>query len=459
MLLCVARSRLHVFSLLLVLIGLPGPVAAQGRLTAPTRPGGTPGSAAAMSPTAAPSRPIAPATGGGARLMLGIDVLEADGFAAVRGKRIALLTHPAGVNRRGQSTIEILRRAPQVQLVALFAPEHGLYLTEVAGAHVADSVDRRTGLPVYSLHGNNSRKPTAAQLRGLDALVVDLQDIGVRSYTFNVVMRYAIDACFEQGVEVIVLDRPNPLGGLKVDGPLLDREWMSGVGAYRMPYVHGLTIGELARWAVGTAGTLDVTESQRAKGKLTVIPMRGWEREMRWPETGLTFVPTSQHVRDFAAVVGYAMTGLGCEGNAFTHGIGTAHPFRSLAYRGRSAAQLQRDLLSLNVPGLGFRTLSLPEASGQRTERVYVEVTDWERWNPTELSFHLMRLACRYEPRNPYARLGTTQARTFNIHVGSTAWWEALKRDGSRVDVERWLRHWRTASQVWHLQTRKYWLY
>jgi uncharacterized protein YbbC (DUF1343 family) len=417
--------------------------------SAPSRPGSPPAANAGSAPTAAATSSV----------MLGIDVLAAEGFAAVRGKRIGLLTHPAGVNRHGQSTITLLHQAPQVQLVALFAPEHGLYLTEVAGAKVADTVDRRTGLPVYSLHGHNSRKPSAAQLRGLDALVIDLQDIGVRSYTFNVVMRYALDACFEHGVEAIVLDRPNPLGGRKVDGPLLDAEWMSGVGAFRIPYVHGLTMGELARWAAATPGGLAVTEAQRRKGRLTVIPMRGWRREMRWPDTGLNFVPTSQHVRDFAAVVGYAMIGLGCEGNGFTHGIGTPYPFRSLAFNGRSAAQLQADLAAMRLPGLAFRPVTVKDAKGATTSRVYVEVVDWERWNPTELSFHLMRLACRYEPPNPYARLSGARARTFNIHVGSTAWWEALRRDGARVDVERWVRTWRTAAEAWHQQTRPHWLY
>lgn len=449
------RCRFGLAVVLLVLGMFPAAAVAE---RSPNRHRPTPPSAAAT-PTRTspvPTSARAPAT---AQVMLGVDVLEADGFRAIRGKRLGLLTHPAGVNRRGESTIDVLRRAPQSQLVALFAPEHGLYQTAAAGEHVADTVDRRTGLPVYSLHGSNSRKPSPAQLRGLDAVVIDLQDIGVRSYTFSVVMRYTVEACFEQGLEVILLDRPNPLGGQKVDGPLLDAEWMSGVGAFRIPYVHGLTMGELARWAAATPGALAVTEAQRKRGRLTVIPMRGWRRDMRWPETGLNFVPTSQNIRDFAAVVGYAMTGLGCEGSAFTHGIGTGHPFRALAFAGRSSSQLQSDLQSLRLPGLSFRRLKLTDARGTATERVYVEVTDWARWNPTELSFHLMRLACRYDPPNPFRGLNATQRRTFNIHVGSTAWWEAVTREGAQVDVNRWVRHWRTAAEAWHRQTRPYWLY
>ncbi len=391
-------------------------------------------------------------------VMLGIDTLESESFVAVRGKRIGLLTHPAGVNRRGASTFDVLLRAPHVHLAALFAPEHGLYGTEVAGAEFGDLTDPRTGLPVYSLHGQN-RRPTAAQLKGLDALVVDLQDIGVRSYTFNVIMKYALEACFQNGVEVIVLDRPNPLGGLKVDGPVLDREWWSGVGAYPIPYVHGLTMGELARYAVGTAGVLDLADEVRAKGRLTVVPLRGWRRAMRWPETGLTFVPTSQNIPDFNAVVGYAMCGLGCEYSGFTHGIGTAHPFRSLRYKDQSATTLVKELRALTLPGLAYRVIPAGEVKGKPVTRAWVEVVDWEAWNPTELSFHLHRLACRYDPPNPFARLGAKEARSFNIHVGSTAWWQALTTQGGEIDVAAFQREWKEKANAFRRQSQVFWLY
>ena len=398
-------------------------------------------------------------------VMLGIDTLEAEGFAAVRGKRIGLLTHPAGRNRRGESTIEVLQRAPSTTLVSLFAPEHGLYGMEKASAQVEDSIDQRTGLPVFSLHGRN-RKPTEAQLKGLDALVIDLQDIGVRSYTYSVVMRYAMDSCFRHGVEVIVLDRPNPLGGVKVDGPMLDRAHFSGVGAFPMPYVHGLTMGELARWAADTPGIVDVPEEKRVAGRLTVIPMRGWRRTMRWPDTGLAFVPTSQNVPDFAAVMGYAAIGLGCESSGFTHGLGSPYPFRSLAFKGKTSAQLEKDLSALKLPGLRFRTIAgagTPVAAtrvdAKPSTRVWVEVSDWDAWNPTELSFHLQRLACRYHRSNPFAKLTPLQARTFNIHVGSTAWWQALTRDGEKVKLDWFLSEWRAEAKRFREETRRYHLY
>jgi uncharacterized protein YbbC (DUF1343 family) len=391
-------------------------------------------------------------------VMLGIDVLEATGFRAVAGKRIGLLTHPAGVNRRGESTIEVLRRAPNTKLVALFAPEHSLSGDIKASVNVDDSIDPRTGLPIYSLHGKN-RKPTAAQLKTIDALVIDLQDIGVRSYTYNVVMRYAMDACFENNVEVIVLDRPNPLGGYKVDGPLLDKEWFSGVGAFRIPYVHGLTMAELARMAASEPGILAVSEAARRRGRLTLVPMRGWNRSMRWPETGLNFVPTSPMIRDFPAVMGYAMIGLGCEYSGFKHGVGTSFPFRGLSFKGVTPDRLIADLSAQKIPGLSYRKITAPGADGKPREGIYVDVTDWQAWRPTEISFELMRLACRYDPPNPFARLGPKEMRSFNIHVGSTAWWQALKRDGAQVNVEANIAAWRAQALAYQQATHKYWIY
>ena len=173
-------------------------------------------------------------------------------------------------------------------------------------------------------------------LVGLDALIIDLQDVGVRSYTYVSCMRYAMEACFENGVEVVILDRPNPLGGLKVDGPPLDREWRSYVGAFHVPYVHGLTIAELARIAKNTPGWMETPEQIRKNGKLTVIPMRGWRRNMLWTKTGLRWVPTSPYIPDLSAVLGYAMTGLGAQEGGFSHGIGTPYPFRLLRYKGLS---------------------------------------------------------------------------------------------------------------------------
>ena len=392
-------------------------------------------------------------------VMLGIDVLAAENFAPIAGKRVGLLTHPAGVNRYGVPTVEILRKAPNVKLVALFGPEHGIYGDAPAGENIADTVDRRTGLPAYSLYGKHN-KPTKEQLKLIDVLVIDLQDIGVRSYTYNVCMRHAIEACFENHVEVVVLDRPNPLGGMKVDGPILDREWMnSGVGAFPIPYVHGLTIGELARMAASTPGILEVDEKSRLQGKLTVIPMRGWRRSMRWPETGLRFTPTSPKVQDFPACVGYAMTGLGCQLGGFTHGVGEQFPFRGIAFNGLPTETLVKELEALHIPGLPFRKITVTNKAGRQASGIYVEVSDWNAWHPTELSFQLMRLACKLTNANPFAKANAVQARSFNIHTGSTEWWNAICRDGAKVNAEAFIQVWQQRDQAYQQQTRAFWLY
>ena len=392
-------------------------------------------------------------------VMLGIDVLAAENFAPIAGKRIGLLTHPAGVNRYGVSTIDVLRHAPNVKLVALFGVEHGIYGNLPAEKTYPDYRDPRTGLMVYSLYNGKTHKPQPYQLKGLDALVIDLQDIGSRSYTFISAMKLAMEACFENGVQLIVLDRPNPLGGLKVDGPLLDPQWKSYVGEFRIPYVHGLTMGELALMAKEAPGVLDVPEAVRARGKLMIIPMRGWHRRMRWPETGLKFVPTSPYIPDFAACVGYAMVGLGTYLGDFTHGIGNEYPFRGIAHRLVKSDALLNDLNALHLPGLDFRLVSVPGKNNKPVTGVYVEVTDWDAWHPTELSFYMMKLACALEPKNPFATASPAEAQGFLRHMGSTAFFEALRRDGAKVDIAAFLADWRARDKIYQEQSRRYWLY
>src|SRR5258706_4698427 len=219
---------------------------------------------------------------------LGNEVLAENRFRSLRGKRIGLITNPSGVNRNLQSTIEILRHGKGVNLAALFGPEHGIYGDIPAGNAVESHVDVRTGLPVHSLYGA-TRKPSAQMLTGLDALVYDLQDTGCRSYTFISTMGLAMEACADSGSEFIVLDRPNPLGGLRVEGPPVEPAFRSFVSQWNVPYVYGMTCGELARMINGEHW---ITNSC----KLTVVSMKGWKRSMTWRDTGLPWVPTSPHV-------------------------------------------------------------------------------------------------------------------------------------------------------------------
>jgi len=391
-------------------------------------------------------------------VFLGIDVLESQGFRKLRGKRVGLLTHPAGVNRHGVSTINILNNSPRVRLVALFGPEHGIYGDEKASQPIDDRTDPRTGLPVFSLYGKY-RRPTPQMLSRIDTMVIDLQDIGVRSYTYVSAMRYTMEACFTHGVEVVVLDRPNPLGGLKVDGPPLDSQWMSYVGAFRVPYVHGLTIGELARIAKNTRGWLQVPDEVRNQGELTVIPMRGWSRRMMWPDTGLRWIPTSPNIPDLSAVLGYAMTGLGQMHSGFSHGIGTPYPFRLLRHQSVSPDELQRLLKQRNIPGVDFKLIESRSQAGAPVRGLYVLVNDWERARPTELSFHMMVLGAQLLNGNPYRKLSDSEVSLYNKHVGSTAWWEEIRRLGHHARINHFLNLWSRRAESFREFSQQYRLY
>ena len=393
------------------------------------------------------------------QVLLGIDVLEQQGFDVLKGKRVGLLTHPAGVNRRGESTIDVLRRAPGLKLVALYAVEHGLYGELPAEKIYPDKIDPRTGIMVYSLYNGKSRWASPSQLAGIDVLVIDLQDIGSRSYTYVSAMRYALESCFKAGKEVVVLDRPNPLGGLKVDGPLLEQQWTSYVGAFRVPYVHGLTIGELAKMSKEAPGILDIPEKFREKGRLTVIPMKGWKRSMRWPDTGLKWIATSPMIQDYSAVMGYAMTGLGCYLGGFRHGVGDQHAFRGIYHKAVPSDFVEKELNAFHIPGLRFQKISVPGRDGKAATGIYIEINDWDDWRPTELSFYLMKLACKYEKQNPFVTTPQGQVNGFLRHMGNTAFYEALKREGARIDVDLYIRDWQTRCKAYQTASRKYWLY
>lgn len=266
-----------------------------------------------------------------------------------------------------------------------------------------------------------------------------------------------MEACFENDVEVIVLDRPNPLGGKLVDGPGLDREWRSYVGAFHVPYVHGLTIGELARIARYTEGTMEVPKAVRDRGRLTIVPMLGWSRDMRWPETGLKWIPTSPYIPDLSAVLGYAMTGLGAQLGNFSHGIGTAYPFRFLRYKGLSTFELKSALDRKRISGLRFRPMKTKTTAGAEINGLYIEITDWEALRPTALSFHMMQITAELESVETFTLAKNTNL--FNKHVGSTKWWKALTTYGEKVATNAYLTDWKRDAEAFRQWSQRFWIY
>jgi len=387
--------------------------------------------------------------------MLGIDVLEELNFSTIKGKRVGLLTHPAGVNNKGVSTIDVLRRAKNVKLVALYGPEHGIYGDEKANIPIENKIDKRTGLPVYSLYGK-FRKPTPEMLSKIDVMIVDLQDVGCRSYTYVSCMIRTMEACFENGKDVVVLDRPNPLGGLKIDGPMHDMKYKSYVGMIKTPYVHGLTIGEIARIAASEAGWLEL--SKKKTGKLYVVPMKGWKRNMLWTDTKLKWVPTSPAIPNFDAVVGYAMTGLGCQIGGFQHGYGTDYPFRFLTYKDKTPAQIISALNAKKIPGLAFNPLTIKTKGGDK-QGVYVKVTDFNALNPTEVSFYLMQIACVFSGKNVFAGVKNSDADLYNKHVGSEAWWKEISSKGRNANVPLFINNFKASCEKFRAWRAKYLIY
>jgi len=405
---------------------------------------------------AAGSLGAAPAVGGtSTRVRLGVDVLADSGFAMLQGRRIGLVTHRAGVNGAGRRTADVLARAPGVRLLRLFGPEHGIDGTARADAKVKHYRDARTGLPVFSLYGD-TRKPTPQMLEGLDDVVIDFQDVGVRSYTYVSCMRLVIEACFAmpRPVRVIVLDRPNPIGGEKVEGPFLDRRWRSYVGAYETPYVHGLTIGELARWAVATPEVLDVAESVRQRGRLEVVPMAGWRRTMPWISTGLNWVPTSPMVPTPQAALGYAMVGLGCQIGGFRHTFGDQMHFRFIRHEGRRADEIVR-ALGTTVPGL----LVEPRVMGDGTQGAYLAVGDWQQLRPVRISSYMLRQTCAWSSTRFFATHARSDRELFIKHFGSEAFYEDLRVRGASVDLPRWFAYWDALAEDFRSRTAPYRIY
>jgi uncharacterized protein YbbC (DUF1343 family) len=296
-----------------------------------------------------------------AAVQLGIDVLEQQNFSILQGKRVGLVTNQTGVNSAGKKTRIILAHAPGVKLVALFTPEHGLDGTELAGKYVASRRDRATGLIAHSLYGP-TRKPTPQMLEGIDVLVYDMQDIGSRSYTYISTMVKCMEAAGEKGIEFVVLDRPNPLGGLRVEGPPIETQWISFVGQLPVPYVHGMTAGELARMANARGWT-------QARCNLQVVPMQGWERSMVWTDTGLHWVPTSPNIPRATSPLYYVVTGFVGELAGLEIGCGGPEPFEIIAAKWLSAPRFTDYLRSLRAPGVSFSEYS----QGFQGSRIHID--------------------------------------------------------------------------------------
>lgn len=335
------------------------------------------------------------------RVVSGLEVLLGRKRALLAGKRIGLITNPTGVTRDLQSAVDLMARAADFKLAALFGPEHGVWGDAQAGAPVADQIDARTGLPVYSLYGT-TRKPTPAMLEGLDVLVFDIQDIGARFYTYPWTLALVMQAAREAGIGVIVADRPNPIGGVKVEGPVLDPALESFVGAYPIPIRHGMTMGELA---------LMMNRDFAIGCDLHIVACANWRRAQDATQTALPWVPPSPNMPSVDTALIYPGTCL-VEGTNLSEGRGTTKPFELIGAPFVDAHALADRLNQRNLPGARFRpawfTPSFSKHQGQLCAGVQIHLTDRTALTPVETGIailldvaNLHRNAFSFLPGNP----------------------------------------------------------
>ena len=326
----------------------------------------------------------------------GIEVLRDRGFEGLVGRKVGLVTNPSGVDSNLNSTVDILYNAPGVELVALYGPEHGVRGDVYAGDKINDSVDPATGLPVFSIYGA-TRKPTQEMLEGVEVMVYDIQDVGVRSYTFISSLGLVMEACAEKGIEVMVLDRPNPLGGQKIEGCYVEPGFFSFVSQYPIPYVYGLTVGELAvmineeNMNRGQKG-----DQNPAHCKLTVVPMEGWTRDMVYEDTGLPWVLPSPNIPFKESPMYYASSGVCGELYGFLNiGVGYTLPFQLFGALWLEPEKLKAKLESYDMPGVDFRTIWYKPFSGslkgQLVKGLQFFFTDYEKARLTEVQFMVMQ--------------------------------------------------------------------
>lgn len=321
-------------------------------------------------------------------ISVGIDELlnnQSNSFI-LKGKRVGILTNHTAVNSKMQKTIDILKQNAKQKgyaVTAIFAPEHGLDGT----ANREDQIRQESvldGIPVYTLYGK-TRRPTKEMLQAIDVLLYDIQDIGTRSYTYIATLFYAMEEAAKYKIPVVVLDRPNPINGLTVDGPMMEEKWRSMVGYINVPFCHGMTVGELARF---------FNEEYNVGCDLTVIPLKGWKRSMSFDETGLAWIPTSPQIPEASTALYYPMTGLIGELKIVSIGVGYTLPFKVIGAPWIDADSFAQTLNEQRFPGISFQPFHYRPFFGryahQECHGVLLVVTDPKIYKPVTTQFLLI---------------------------------------------------------------------
>nr|WP_240660869.1 DUF1343 domain-containing protein [Peribacillus frigoritolerans] len=352
----------------------------------------------------------------------GIEVLLKEEKNVLSGKKVGLITNPTGIDSKLTSIVDLLHDDPDINLTALFGPEHGVRGDAQAGASVEYYIDEKTGLPVYSLYGK-TKKPTPEMLKDVEVLVFDIQDVGTRYYTYIYTMAYAMEAAKENDIPFIVLDRPNPQGGESVDGPVLEPEFSSFVGLYPIPLKHGMTVGELA--------TL-FNKEFKIGADLKVIKMKGWKRDMDYDDTGLPFVLPSPNMPTVSTTYVYPATGL-IEGTNVSEGRGTTKPFELIGAPYINSDELAGKLNALRLPGVKFRAASFTPTfskhAGKLSHGVEIYITDREEFKAVPTGLHIIKTIQDLYPGD----FEFLAANNFNLLIGN-GWIMSRIKAGSTVN-------------------------
>ncbi len=347
------------------------------------------------------------------RVKLGVDVFFDRDLSDLRGKRLGLLTNQTGANAGLVSTIRLFHEHPELQLTALFAPEHGLLTNVKEGEKFTDAVHRSTGIPIYSLYGQ-TKKPTDAMMEQVDVVIFDIQDIGARYYTYIYTMAYMMEACARTGKRMIVLDRANPIGGESVEGNLVDPDYSSFVGLYPIPNRHGMTVGELAAY---------FNEEFHIRCELEVVGMEGWKRSSFQTENGLPWIPPSPNTTSLDMMLLYPGTCL-VEGTNLSEGRGTTQPFEIIGAPFIDGEKLQDNVNALGLEGVRARALAFtPTYSnyhGQLCEGIQLHITNRRTFKPVESVAHILAvIASMYADKLEFLEYGNLRHPMFDLLAGN----------------------------------------
>lgn len=347
--------------------------------------------------------PLACAQKAPTKVKTGIEVLRDQEFRLLEGKRVGLCTNPTGVDSNLRSTIDILFEAENVNLVALFGPEHGVRGNIHAGDVIENDVDKKTGIPMYSLFGK-THKPSKEMMDQIDVMVYDIQDNGCRSYTYISTMGKLIEACRDYDKELVILDRPNPLSGTKIEGNIVEDGYFSFVSQFAIPYLYGLTCGELATMLNQEPSLWppELRDQAQQPCRLTVVKMENWHRSMNWDQTGLPWVVASPHVPFGHSAYFYPVTGIFGELGYFSIGVGYTLPFELMAAEWIDAEQLAEAMNNMELPGLSFRPIYFNPyysvGKGKTLAGVQIYITDFDRARLSEVQFLIVQELMRMYP-------------------------------------------------------------